>query len=111
MRLLRIAALIGAVASGIAGVAGTASASPLAAGPVSAIQAENPLLTQVWHRGQPHYGPRRHYGPRAYRPYRPAYGRYGYRPRPRVVCRVRHRTVRTAYGLIRRPVEVCTRRW
>jgi hypothetical protein len=113
MRLFRIAALIGAMAGGTLGLAGTAAASPLAAGAMPATQAENPFVAQVWHRGRPHYGPpRRYYGPRAYRPYRPVYGsRYGYRPRPRIVCRTQIRYVRTAYGrVIRRPVEICTRR-
>jgi hypothetical protein len=113
MHFVRIAVLIGAIAGGAATVASTASASPLAAGAMPAVQDQNPVVTKVWHRGRPHYGPRRYYGPRAYRPYRPAYGwRYGYRPRPRIVCRIRYRTVRTAYGrLVRRPVEICRRRW
>jgi hypothetical protein len=119
MRLLRIAALMGAIVGGALSASGGAAASPFAAGAIPAAQAETPFVTKVWHQGRPHYGPprrygpRRYYGQRSYRPYRPAYGPgYGYRPRPRIVCRVRYQTVRTAYGrLIRRPVEVCRRRW
>jgi hypothetical protein len=144
MRLVRIAAVIGAMVAGVLGFSGSATASPLAAGAMPAAKAENALVAKAFHWGEPHYGPRA-YG-RAYRSdrgyyarpaYRPAYNPYrpayyprrrvydpyrpvyvaprpiyrGYRPAPRVVCRTRFRTVPTAYGLVRRPVEVCRRRW
>jgi hypothetical protein len=93
----------------------------------------NPLMAKAFHWGEPHYGPRAYgrayrpdrgfygrpaYSPgrRAYNPYRPVYTPprpvyRGYRPVSRVVCRTRLRTVRTAYGWARRPVEICRRRW
>jgi len=92
-------ALGGALALGSPG----ASATPLAAGAGLSGIVDAGLVEQAYHRGRPHYRrppsyARPHY--RVYRPYR------------REVCRIRYRTVRTAYGdYVRRPVRICSRRW
>lgn len=67
----------------------------------------------VYYRPRPvyagnYYRPRRVYSQRYYAP-RPAYrARRVYRP-VRTVCRTRIRLVRTYYGTVRRPVQVCRR--
>jgi len=103
-------ALAGAILAGGIGLAGGASASPLASGAMPAVQAEGGLVAKAWHYGRPHYG----YGPR-YRPYRGyRYRAYPYRgyARPRVVCRTVLQTVRRPSGrLVTRPVQRCFRRF
>jgi hypothetical protein len=106
-------ALAGAILAGGIGLAGGASASPLASGAMPAVQADS-LVAKAWHYGRPHYG----YGPR-YRPYRGyraypyrAYPYRGYYARPRVVCRTVLRTVRRPSGrLVTQPVQRCVRRY
>lgn len=128
MRLMKVAALAGALVAGALGLStGGANASPLAAGAMPALAGESGLVTKVYHRGWAHGVNRRAYRSRvayrpAYRTYRtsyrprrvyPAY-RVQYRPvyRPRVVCSVRSRYVRVRGGyFVRRPVRVCTRRY
>jgi hypothetical protein len=108
---------------------GGAVASPVASTAMPAAGADNSLVSKAINRGRAEYSQyryrrvyhRRPYyrGVRVYRPYRavavrryyrPAYRVY--RPYPRVVCRTRVRIVRTAYGaFVRRPVQVCRRRW
>jgi hypothetical protein len=65
MPIWKTLALAGAILAGGIGLAGGASASPLASGAMPAVQADG-LVAKAWHYGRPHYG----YGPR-YRPYRP----------------------------------------
>jgi hypothetical protein len=109
MRFHTIIAFAGAIAAGALGLAqGSASASPLASAALAAAKSEPTLVTKAYHYGRPHYGYRP--GAPVYRGYRPAYRGY-YRPGPRVVCRTHIRVVRTRYGLVRRPVQVCTRRY
>ena len=100
MRFFKAIVFAGALAAGALGLAqGSASASPLASAAMAAGKCEPTLVTKAYHYGRPHYG------------YRPAYRGY-YRPGPRVVCRTHIRVVRTAYGrLVRRPVQVCARRY
>ena len=105
MRFVKIIAL-GAIVAGSFGLAQTsASASPLAAGAQPAFGIESGLVSKAQYRDRDDWRwHRRHFD------HRPAYGYY--HARPRVVCRVRSRWVRTPYGhMVRRPVEVCTRRW
>src|SRR3712207_5638410 len=103
-------ALAGAILAGGIGLAGVASASPLASGAMPAVQADG-LVVKAWHYGRPHYG----YRPRYYRPYRAyPYRAYPYRgyARPRVVCRTVLQTVRRPSGrLVTRPVQRCFRRF
>jgi hypothetical protein len=112
MPIWKTLALAGAILAGGIGLAGGASASPLASGAMPAVQADG-LVAKAWHYGRPHYG----YGPR-YRPYRPyrayRYRAYPYRgyARPRVVCRTVVQTVRRPSGrLVTRPVQRCFRRY
>jgi hypothetical protein len=106
MRFIRIIAL-GAIVAGSLGIAQTsASATPLAAAAQPAIGFDSSLVNkaQYWRRDDWRWH-RRHFNRR------PAWGYYRH-ARPRVVCRVHSRWVRTRYGhLVRRPVEVCRRRW
>ncbi len=94
---------IAAAAFGVLALAGAtfaaapADAAPVSAAPVPAAQAETGLVQEAWHRGRPHYGPRRYYGPRRF------YGRPIYRPR----CFVTNRRVWTGYGWVVRRVRVC----
>lgn len=134
MRILKVAALAGAIVAGALGLSqGGATASPLASGAMPALQGEGGVVAKVYHRGWAHGVNRRAYRSSrvvyrpvyrtyrtSYRPRRvyPAY-RVQYRPiyRPyrapsRVVCRVRNRYVRVGGGyFVRRPVRVCTRRY
>ena len=48
-------ALAGAILAGGIGLAGGASASPLASGAMPAVQADS-LVAKAWHYGRPHYG-------------------------------------------------------
>jgi hypothetical protein len=99
MHLLRLAAIILAITGGYLALSGgSVSATPLGAGALAAHTAESPLLHKAQYRR--HY--RHHRAYRHYRPWRPVY-RPIYRPRPRVVCRIR-------YGR-RGPRQVCVRRW
>jgi len=141
MRILKSAAMIAAVVAGALGLSlGTVSASPLAGATPAIAKSDNGLVNKVWHWGGPHRGMGPGYGPRhgwerpryvvrhGYRPYRPIYRPYRevvvrrvyrpyrpvynvYRPYPRVVCRTRVRWVPTRWGHVRRPVQICTRRW
>ena len=100
MRLLRLAAIILALAGGSLALPGLASAAPLGAGALPFTQAEAPLVAKA------QWGHRRHWG--GYGGYRRHWGGYGYRPvygwgGPRFVCRWRH----TPWG----PRRVCWRRW
>lgn len=101
MHCIKIVALAGALVLAAFLSHGSVEASPLAAGPMAGVNSNNGLIDKAWHYGRPHYRPRRYYG----RPYNRGY-------RPRVVCRIEYRTVRTRYGrVVRRPVEVCRRRF
>lgn len=106
MRFVKFIAF-GAIVAGSLGMAQTsASASPLAAGAQPSFGVDSNLVSKAQYRYRDDWRwHRRHFD------HRPAYGYYG-RGRPRVVCRVHSRWVRTRYGdLVRRPVEVCRRRW
>ena len=82
-----IAAAFGAATLlGAAMSSAPASAAPISAGTALASGAETGLVQQVWHRGRPHYGPRRYYRPR---------------------CWTESRRVWNGYRWIRRPVRVC----
>lgn len=65
-----------------------ASAAPISAGTALASGAETGLVQQAWHRGRPHYGPRRHYRPR---------------------CWTESRRIWNGYRWVRRAVRVCRR--
>ena len=106
MHVLKAIAAAGAIAAAALGLSqGSASATPYRAGAMPAAEADGGSITPVYHRGRPHFVERRFY-----RPARPEFRRF--RRGPRVVCRVQIRTVRTGYGrVIRRPVEICTRRF
>jgi hypothetical protein len=99
MRFLKAAFTAGVLAIGVLG----ATAASAASTPSAAMQVTEQMPSAVqktWHNGRPHYVPAQRPG---YRPRRPA---------PRVVCHTQWRTVRTARGtFIRRPVQVCNRRW
>jgi hypothetical protein len=106
MRFVKIIAL-GAIVAGSIGMAQTSAlASPLAAGAQPAFGFERNLVSEVQYRHRDDWRwHRRHFDRR------PAWGYYRH-ARPRVVCRVESRWVRTRHGrMIRRPVEVCSRRW
>jgi hypothetical protein len=106
MRIFKIIAL-SALVAGTFGMAQTsASASPLTAGAQPALGLESGLVSKAQYRDRDDWRwHRRHFN----RP--PAWGYHRY-ARPRVVCRVQSRWVRTPYGhMVRRPVEVCRRRW
>ena len=106
MRIFKIIAL-GAIVAGSLGMAPiSASASPLAAGAQPATGIESGLVSKAQYRGRDDWRwHRRHFD------HRRGYGYYRH-ARPRVVCRVQSRWVRTRYGhMVRRPVEVCRRRW
>jgi hypothetical protein len=102
MRFFNAIAFVGAIAAGGLGLTqGSASATPLAAA-IAVAKSEPTLVSRAYYYGRPHYG---------YRPVAPVYRGY-YRRGPRVVCRTYVRVVRTPYGrLVRRPVQVCTRRY
>jgi hypothetical protein len=102
MRFFKAIAFVGTVAAGGLGLMQvSASATPLSAAIVAG-NGEPSLVSKVYYYGRPHYG---------YRPVAPVYRGY-YRRGPRVVCRTYIRVVRTPYGrLVRRPVQVCTRRY
>jgi hypothetical protein len=106
MQLFKTIAVAGAILAGALGLSqGSASAAPFSAGAMPVVAVHGGLVSQVYHRGRPHYVERQFY-----RPPRPIYR--GYHRGPRIVCRTQIRIVRTAYGrLIRRPVEICTRRF
>jgi hypothetical protein len=107
MRFVKIIAL-GAIVAGSFAIAETsASASPLAAGAQPAFGIQTGLVSTVQYRDRDDWRwHRRHFD---HRP--PAWGRYRH-VGPRVVCRVQSRWVRNRYGeMVRRPVEVCDRRW
>ena len=95
MELFKTIAVAGAIVAGALGLSqSSASAAPFSAGAMSVAAVQGGLVSHVYHRGRPHYVER------------------GYHRGPRIVCRTQIRTVRTAYGrLIRRPVEICTRRF
>lgn len=104
MNFLKVIAIAGGLAAAALGLSQGAAATPLASAGRNAAPAEAGLVTKAYHWGRPHFVERR-----VYRPGRPIYR--GYAPRPRLVCRTRLRVVRTPYGLVRRPTEVCTRRF
>ena len=106
MRFFKVLAFAGAIVAGALGLAqGGASASPLPSAGAAIVGSEPTLLNRAYHYGRPHVVERH-----VYRPGRPTY--HGFRPGPRVVCRTQIRVVRTPYGrILRRPVEVCTRRY
>ena len=106
MRFVKIIALAAIVAGSLGMAETSASASPLVAGAQAAPSSETGLVTLAQYRGRDDWRwHRRHFE------HRPAYGYYGH-ARPRVVCRVQSRWVRTRYGdMVRRPVEVCHRGW
>jgi hypothetical protein len=103
MHLIKTAAMVSAIMFGALLAHGSATASSLATGTMAAAKSDDGLIRKAWHYGRPHYRSSRYYGRRNYR---------GRSYRPRIVCRIQYRTVRTAYGrLVRRPVEVCRRRY
>lgn len=106
MHVFKAIAVAGALAAGALGLSqSSASAAPYRAGAMPAVNADRGLIAHVYHRGRPHVAERR-----IYRPVRPQFRRYG--RGPRVVCRTQIRIVRTGYGrVVRRPVEICTRRY
>jgi hypothetical protein len=63
-----------------------ASAAPISAGTAYGAGAETGLVQQAWHRGRPHYGPRRYHRPR---------------------CWTESRRVWNGYRWVRRAVRVC----
>ncbi len=82
-----IAAAFGAATLlGAAMSSAPASAAPISAGTALASGAETGLVQQAWHRGRPHYGPRRYYRPR---------------------CWTESRRVWNGYRWVRRTVRVC----
>ena len=138
MRFLRAAAVAATLVSGWLGLSGAVVASPLVAGTMPAAKASAGPVTQAQYyverrvyrprtavRVFPAYRPRtvvrtstvyrsrrilQTYPYRVYRP-RPVVRYYpAYRP-VRTVCRTRVRIVQTAYGYVRRPVRICTRRY
>jgi hypothetical protein len=96
MRALKALAAAGLFAVGLAGISGSeALASPLAT-PAIHLDRATPVAEAQY------------YGPPPRRRYAPPAPRY----RQRTVCRTVVRTVRTPRGnLVRRPVEVCRRRY
>jgi len=112
MNIFRAIAVVGAIATGALGLSQTdALATPLASAAMPAAKFESGLVSTAYHWGRPHYVQHRGYGyGYGYGYGRPHYRRYG-RPYP-VVCRTEFRVVRTPYGrIVRRPVQVCTRRY
>ena len=118
MRMWKIVAMLFAlVTGGLSAV--PASATPVSAGalPAAVGRTETSLAEQAqfYYGGGGYYRarPRVVVGGGYYRP-RPVYGYrrmvrpYYYRP-ARTVCRTRVRFVRTYYGVVRRPVQVCRR--
>lgn len=99
----------------------SAMAAMPAAVTADGIARENGLIDQVRWRGGGR-GYHRGFHRRAhFRPWRPVYRPYYYRPRPvyfapplygpRTVCRVRNRQVWNGWAYVWRPVRVCWRRW
>jgi hypothetical protein len=110
MGIVRAIAVVGAIATGALGLSQSgALASPLASAAMPAAKFESGLVGTAQYWGRPRYVQHRPYG-YGYGYGRPHYRRYG-RPYP-VVCRTEFRVVRTPYGrIVRRPVQVCTRRY
>jgi hypothetical protein len=108
MGIFRAIGVVGAIAAGAVGISQSgALASPLASAAMPAARFESGLVSRAYHWGRPHYVEPRAYG---YGYGHPHYRRYG-RPYP-VVCRTEFRIVHTPYGrIVRRPVQVCTRRY
>jgi hypothetical protein len=136
MRFGKLIAVVATLIGGLAAIGATpSSAAPIGPGAVTGVKGQATVETVQYYttgpvyRSGPGYRERRvHRERRVQRPGygrpvygrpvygrpvygRPVYGRpvYG-RPVRRVVCTTRVRLIPTAYGYIRRPVRVCTRR-
>lgn len=112
MRFWKLVALLATLVGGLAAFGPTPSqAAPMGPASAAGVRGESGVQTvQYYYGGRPRVvrGPVYRVRPA----YRPIYRRpvYGYRPiRRPLVCTTRFRVVPTAYGYVRRPVQVCRR--